>query len=262
MRVKTNDLVEVRPTKESLQMMTSGGSISGTIWRSHEIQAYSGLLLKRPVLDLGCGDGRFTKLLFKQPLEIGLDISKDAIEQCKKKKWHNKYIIAPGNKTTLSANSVNSIFSNSVFEHINNLDTVLKEAYRILKPGGQFVFTTHAPDSKKFVVSSFLKALGLVNFALSYEQFFTRMLQLNTLWNRKQWKSKLAENGFQVKKIRGTTPARSTLLYEIFMPLTLLQNRIPLLKSSALTSIVLKIIKPNLLSGGEKNFLIKAVKVR
>lgn len=261
LQLNANGLVKVRPTQESLKMMASGGSISGTIWRNHEIKAYSGLSLKRPVLDLGCGDGRFTKLLFAEPLDIGLDISAFSIKQAKNRNWHKKYIVAPADKTTLEDQSINSIFSNSVFEHITNLEEVIKEAGRVLKSGGDFVFTVHAPDSKSFFVSKLLRILCLEYLAKRYDTFFIKMLQLNTLWNRTKWKKILEDNGFRVLDIKGTTPIRSTIFYEALMPLTLLQNRITILKLLPITSFALKIIKLNLKSTGEKNYYIKAVKV-
>ena len=260
-RINKQNIVHVRPTKDSLKMMASGGSISGTIWRSHEIKAYSGLVLKRPILDLGCGEGRFTTLLFTKPLDIGLDISKSSVEEAKRRKFHKRFIISTADKTTLLDNSVNSIFSNSVFEHITNLEDVIREAGRVLKPKGAFVFTVHAPSSKNFVVSRLLRNLGLDFLARKYDNFFTKMLQLNTLWDKKEWINILKRNRFRIIEIKGTTPVKSAIFYEILMPLTLLQNRISILKTYPLTSLVLSIINLDLKSTGEKNYYIKAVKI-
>ena len=38
-----------------------------------------------------------------------------------------------------------TLFSNSVLEHIDNVDLALAEAYRVLAPKGRFIFTTPTP---------------------------------------------------------------------------------------------------------------------
>jgi SAM-dependent methyltransferase len=46
-------------------------------------------------------------------------------------------------KTTLPDNSADIILSNQVLEHVDSPEGYLQESYRLLKPGGTAIFTTH-----------------------------------------------------------------------------------------------------------------------
>ncbi|MFA6888327.1 MAG: class I SAM-dependent methyltransferase [Candidatus Woesearchaeota archaeon] len=91
-------------------------------------------------LDMGCGTGEFSEKLLEYGLKVtGIDISKNAIEQCKKK-YNEKNIlfdVQDIEKTTYANNSVDIIFYGGVLHHFPNRLNVFKEAYRILKKGGR-----------------------------------------------------------------------------------------------------------------------------
>ena len=155
-----------------------------------------------------------------------------------------------------------TVFSNSVVEHIPNLGLVLQEISRILKPGGEFIFTTHAPSSRKFWGAMFLKKAGLAPIARLYEKIFLEQLQLRTLWSYKRWSAELKSAGLQIEEFKTTTPPVSAFWYEIFMPATFIQNRIPVLKKIPLAKIVFMIIRPDLKSvENGRNFFFRARKI-
>lgn len=233
------------PIKSSLSKFIKQGSISGSIWRAQEIISLSNSILNPPVLDLGCGDGSFVKLVFNGKLDFGLDLSSSKISKAKQIKAYKNYIIADAHKIPLSTNSINTVFSNSVFEHIPNLDGVIYEISRVLKPGGELIFTTHSPQSKKFYFSSFLRGFGLNLLANYYENIFTKMLQLRTLWTIKKWERILARAGLKVTKKKLLVSERNGFWYEILMPLTFIQNRFSIFKKIGLTNLLFKLIKPD-----------------
>src|SRR6266542_2974275 len=137
------EIIKAKPLKKGISDFIKIASVSGIIWRSWEIAALSKIVLKRPVLDLGCGDGKFSKIVFAQKLDYGLDISDLNINKAKKNYAYLEYFVASAANIPLPKQSVQTVFSNSVFEHIKNLDPVLSEISRILKPGGELIFTTH-----------------------------------------------------------------------------------------------------------------------
>lgn len=255
-RLKTRNL------NDSLKRMLNGASISGAIWRCHEIAALSGLTLKRSVLDLGCGDGRFTKIMFAKKLDFGLDKAATEIEKAKQKGTHLNYIVADAHRIPLPSHSIETVFSNSVVEHIPNLGLVLQEISRILKPGGEFIFTTHAPSSKKFFGVYLLNKIGLKFLAQLYEKVFVHQLQLRTLWSLNRWKKELAKVGIRIDEFELITPPRSAFWYEFFMPPTLLQNRLTFLKKLPFAKIVFFLLRPDLNSTKDgRNFFIRARKL-
>jgi arsenite methyltransferase len=101
------------------------------------------------VLDLGCGAGLdlyfYAKSVGSKGKVYGLDISDDMIEKAK----HNMKLVGRDNVELVCGSSDNLPFKNDFFEvvasnGIYNLspdkEKVLKEVYRVLKPGGRTVF--------------------------------------------------------------------------------------------------------------------------
>jgi len=80
------------------------------------------------VIDLGYGDGSFLKSLEKNQIESkGYDF--DTVN------FENEEIPE-------ASNSLDFITSNSVIEHLSDATNLLKEAFRILKPGGKLILIT------------------------------------------------------------------------------------------------------------------------
>lgn len=250
--------------EESMRRMLKRASISGAIWRSHEIFVLAGHKLKRPILDVGCGDGRYAKWVLDKKMDIGLDISAKTIEKAAKNNAYFKYVVADASNIPLESSSVNTIFSNSVFEHFRNLDKPLSEMNRILKKNGDLVFTTHSPKSKDFASVRMLKKLGLPFLAKMVEKVFIHQLQLYSLRSQKDWKELLESKGFRVSEVKNLISERSFFFFEIFMPFTFIQNRIYLLKILPFASFVLTFFKidykKNVKNG--HNFFIIAKKIR
>ncbi len=103
------------------------------------INEYLGLF-SGSLLDIGCGKMPYKAYLFKHSkikTYIGLDIE-SALEYDKGVKpditWN-------GISMPFDANSFDCAFGTEVLEHCPEPELILKEVYRILKPGGTFFFT-------------------------------------------------------------------------------------------------------------------------
>jgi ubiquinone/menaquinone biosynthesis C-methylase UbiE len=103
------------------------------------------------VLDIGCGNGKLAiAMANKGNVVTGLDVSKIAIQTAKE--LHNN--IAPdlpvefkfgdARKLPFEDQSFEYITSQDLVEHIseNDFKEHLREVYRVLKPGGRYVFWT------------------------------------------------------------------------------------------------------------------------
>jgi SAM-dependent methyltransferase len=106
------------------------------------------LKLFRPgqeVLDLGCGAGYFVKMLREQNIEArGIDLDPLATAQAQAQGLPVSQGEAMAYLQTLPDNSLDAIFSAHLVEHLE-VDAVfhlIREAYRVLKPGGFLLLTT------------------------------------------------------------------------------------------------------------------------
>ena len=100
---------------------------------------------KYKVLDWGCGKGKsVVKLRNLKYSAYGIDIDQKVLNNAKKYFIKNNLkfekilkAITKDNKTNFKDNYFHFIYSNQLFEHVNNLDTLIKEMDRILINNGK-----------------------------------------------------------------------------------------------------------------------------
>ena len=95
------------------------------LWRAAEVAALREQTYERPILDLGCGDGLVTSLVV-QGVEIGLDPDHWAIERANQFGNYGRFEVAPAEKSRLAAGCMGTVLSNSVLEHLPQVDEVLR----------------------------------------------------------------------------------------------------------------------------------------
>lgn len=92
---------------------------------------------KSVVVDLGCGKGNLTEILFEQTkLTIGLDADKNYLLVAKKRAKKADFVCADIAHLPLRKNLVDVAVAASVFEFIENLEGAIKETKDMLKKGG------------------------------------------------------------------------------------------------------------------------------
>jgi 2-polyprenyl-3-methyl-5-hydroxy-6-metoxy-1,4-benzoquinol methylase len=98
------------------------------------------------VLDLGCGEGYGTHFLSSHVRTItGLDVDEKVVEHAKQKYGQGgncTYSVYDGLKIPFEAGQFDAVISFQVVEHAPDEQAFVKEAARVLKPGGKFILTT------------------------------------------------------------------------------------------------------------------------
>lgn len=158
--------------------------------------------LSHPSVDIGCGDGYISSILFDQKFTYGVDNGEaHDVHIAIKKKRYKKILIESAEKMSLKNNSVNFVFSNSVIEHIPHNYAVLSEVSRILKKGGIFIFTSPS--------HLFLKYLYISNLLFKYKFPFlgnwyakkrNQMLNHYHLYSHNEWRKKLSVHQLKIIK--------------------------------------------------------------
>ncbi len=102
-------------------------------------------------LDIGCGDGS-TELFMKQDFPswqiYGIDISEKSITVAAAKKLAGVYFsVYNGTQTAFENNSFDIVFMAGVLHHVDGSlhKAIIKETYRMLKPGGRLYLFEHNP---------------------------------------------------------------------------------------------------------------------
>lgn len=165
---------------------------------AEKIAAYG---FPRPVLDLGCGDGIFAAMTFTEPLDAGVDPAAASLEEARATGMYRELELIDGRTLPYPEGRFASVVSNSVLEHIPDIDQSLREVARVLRPGGKFVFTTPSHHFAEYLFfPTLLRGLGLPGLARRYEDYFNRISRHYRTDAPEVWQARLERHGLRVSK--------------------------------------------------------------
>jgi ubiquinone/menaquinone biosynthesis C-methylase UbiE len=170
--------------------------------RAVEARFYQNIELSDPILDLGCGDGNFAELAFpERPLTAGIDPWWNPLQKAKAVGAHQHLLQSLGDNMPFPDDHFATIISNSVLEHIADIQPVLREANRVLQPNGRLVITMPNHNYTKCLGGAlFFERLGLKGVANSYRRFFNFIARHAHTDSAERWAVLLAEAGFVVEQ--------------------------------------------------------------
>ncbi len=169
--------------------------------RAVESRFYEDISLKEPVLDVGCGDGIFAEITFAEKITVGFDPSLQSLCEPANRKAYDNILQAEGAFIPFADGSFSTVISNSVLEHIPDLDVVIPEIRRVLKPGGLFVFCVPNDNLlKNLSISNGLDAVGLHSLANAYRKFFNTISRHHHADPYTVWQKRLERSGFTIEK--------------------------------------------------------------
>jgi ubiquinone/menaquinone biosynthesis C-methylase UbiE len=92
------------------------------------------------VLEIGCGAGQFIRAIQQQRSELkcyGCDISQEALRIAREDSAENiEYALNEGCTLPYADKSMNAVLIFDVLEHVDEVDLLVSEIRRVLKPGG------------------------------------------------------------------------------------------------------------------------------
>ncbi len=192
------------------------------IIRSVELKLLSYYINKteRPFLDLGCGDGSFSRNIGLKEV-YGIDIDDKAVNEAAKSGCYKELLIANASQTPFPDAFFGTVFSNCAIEHMDGLSNVLKEVRRVLKDSGKFIFTVPSRNFLQVLKNDeILKGIGLNrdDSIAKYNEFHHHV----NMYDLKEWKEileaarfKLLDYEYYLSGNIGSFVAQMDMLYTI-----------------------------------------------
>jgi SAM-dependent methyltransferase len=178
------------------------------LWRFHELSAVLRLLeacpglRDGPILDLGCGDDEVFQWLFgtrtdADAVDSGSTWVAD-VELARRAMCYREVRLENAASISFEDGRFALVFSNSVLEHIRPVDPVIREAARVLRPGGHLLFTTPDPflySADAYAWRRLLQPVGLDFVGQGIAQKECTANQRVCVLSEAEWRAKLEAAG-------------------------------------------------------------------
>jgi SAM-dependent methyltransferase len=148
-------------------------------------------------LDLGCGDGKLTRLILEHIGErrlVGIDPDPIEAALARETGIYERVDEVGAESIPAGNESFDFVFSNSVLEHVPPISEVLSETARVLRPGGKFIFTV---PSESF--HSCLRGPLLSRDRDRYLENLDRRVAHLRYWAPDRWASELEARGLTME---------------------------------------------------------------
>lgn len=188
-------------------------SLPMTMWESFtgagNPQPYADPKLGETVLDLGCGAGLdiyfYARSVGTAGKVYALDISEAMIDKARKNLEsvgirNVEFLTAPADAIPLPKESVDLVTANGIYNLSPDKETVMREVYLVLKPGGRTVFSeivlnAPLPQEIRKNIDDWFRCIG---GALPQSDFLSRLKGVGFRSAEVLWKGRNARTGHEL----------------------------------------------------------------
>ncbi len=150
------------------------------LWRAVEARAVTRQHFHAPMLDLGCGHGRFAVVIFGagRSVAAGCDLLRAQLTAAHDGGAYRTVALADGRRLPHASRAFASVLANSVLEHIPHPLPVLREVARVLQPGGRLIITVPSDRFHNYLPTyQKHRATGQLGLAAAYNAAVDQQFQ-------------------------------------------------------------------------------------
>jgi len=187
------------------------------IWRALEARAFDNIIFEPPTLDLACGTGHFARIFLGNSAITGCDLDENAVRVAAKEKTLDALSVADARALPYPDCAFNSVLANCALEHIPDVERVIAEVARVLKPMGIFAFTVPSEHFNDFLlVPRAYQLLGLPSRARRHIHWYNVLQKHLNIDPLSVWQKRLNLSGLSVILHRYYMPIGATLLFSLW----------------------------------------------
>ncbi len=194
--------IEKMNDKNFLKKYLSNAPVALALIRAMECRLMDCMPFANPMLDMGCGDGLFSSILFKDKFYIdnAIDIDETEVDLSYKKGIYRNIKVAEAEDLPFDDESFRCVLANDLFAHLKKPRVSLNEAWRVLRPDGILCFTvpTLVPKFHFNVISNFIQGIASQNLIKLFNHNIKSYFRLNSMLKYQQWSKLLYETGFKI----------------------------------------------------------------
>jgi SAM-dependent methyltransferase len=178
---------------------------SQAFWRYFEVRALREIPCERPILEIGCGDGQFSSLVF-QEIDEAIDLNPRAIERCKNisGNLYGRVRCLDVRDILLQDEGFATVYANCVLEHVPEIEKVLAGCFRGLRAGGQLVITIPLVRMNEHLLFPWAW----------YARLRQRQLAHINLMSEKSWENLMRSIGFSEVEFRPYLSGKSCKFWD------------------------------------------------
>jgi SAM-dependent methyltransferase len=177
----------------------------------------------RPVLDIGCGEGLLAQVLFADNIDTGIDPNPRELARARQLGGYDELIECRGDAIPKPDGWYKTAFSNSVLEHIPDIEPVFREVHRVLAPEGRFYITVPSDQFDQYsIANQILTGVGFRSLAARYRRFFNSFWKHYHYYPLDTWRGLASRCGFEVIECYTFDPKSVCLINDFLAPLSIL----------------------------------------
>jgi ubiquinone/menaquinone biosynthesis C-methylase UbiE len=187
------------------------------LWRAVEARAVSQQHFYSPMLDLGCGHGRFAVVVFgaNQSIATGCDLLHDQLIAANTGGAYRTVALGDGHHLPYASRAFATALCNSVLEHIPDPSPVLREVARVVKIGGRIIITAPSDRFHQYLPTSQKhRFAGQLGMAAAYNAAVDQQLQHYHYHTPNEWARLLKTSGLELVQETYYMAAETTAVWD------------------------------------------------
>jgi len=173
-----------------------------------------------PSLEIAVGDGFFSSMLCSQRstrIDYGMDLIYETLAASKKYEIYRNLCVSDAEEIPFPDNSFSTIIMNNLMHHLPDRDRILDEIWRVLKPGGVFLFTDNLIGWDAFSFEQrLLRAVGLRAIAKRLSLLKLRLMAQSLIASEEFWKRDAITRRWGVAEVSQFVSRQAMTIASIF----------------------------------------------